>query len=166
MRTSMKRAISLAGAGITAAAAVVVPASAAMAHGDYHGVWTLEAFKVNGTKVNCPGTLPAPPPAPQISCKAGEYLKLKNNYRYKTTMSAFTNAYSTGAYDVIGLDGGHHHKAIVFDSSVDQDDPRAYNLRLQGYGSGIPTKMVISLGVNIGGGKVMKTNMIFRRDAN
>lgn len=148
----------------------ILPATAALADGDYHGVWTLEAYKINGTKVTCPGSLPTPPPAPPIACKAGEYLKLKDNYRYRTTLSAFVKANSTGDFGVIELDGGHHHKGarmhtIVFDSDDANDDPRAYTMRLQGYGSGIPTKMVISIAVGVGGGKVVKTNMVFRRDS-
>ena len=165
MHTSLKRVAAVTGSMIIAASAALVGASTAQADGNYYGAWTLTAYKIDGVKIDCPGKLPLPPPAPAISCKGGETLELKTNYRYKTTLSAFKGNNAKGSFDVIKFSSSNYH-TIVFDSDAEEDDPRAYKLKLQGMGSGSPKKMTVFLGVALGGGKVSTIKMIFRRDAN
>ncbi|MBU6311337.1 MAG: hypothetical protein KGN38_02290 [Actinomycetales bacterium] len=164
MRSSIKRAIGMAGALGVVAGLALLPAQAAQADGSYYGAWTLEAFKIAGKKIDCPGELPFPPPAPPISCKAGETLELRSDYTYKSTLDVFKGALGKGSFDVIKF-ANSSHKTIVFDSNVDTDNPRAYRMKLQGTGSGAPKKMVIFLTYNAPGGEDIKISMILRRDA-
>lgn len=164
MRSSIKRAIGMAGALGVVAGLALLPAQAAQADGSYYGAWTLEAFKIAGQKVDCPGSIPVPPPAPSISCKAGEILELNSDYTYKSTLDVFKSAQGKGNFEVIKF-GNSSHKTIVFDSNVDMDNPRAYRMKLQGTGSGAPKKMVVFLTYNTPGGEDIKISMIFRRDA-
>lgn len=164
MRSSIKRAIGMAGALSVAAGLALLPAQAARADGAYYGAWTLSAFKLNGTTVDCPGKLPLPPPAPPIECKAGTYLELKTNYTYKTNLSAFQGKSSKGQFDVIKF-SADEYSTIIFDSYEAKDDPRSYQMKLQGKTySGGPKKMVIFSSIGVGGGKAITVKMIFRRD--
>lgn len=165
MRMSIKRGVAIAGALGVVAGLALLPAQAAQADGAYYGAWTLEAFKVGGDKVDCPGTLPFPPPAPPISCKAGEILELRSDYTYKSTLDVFRGALGKGNFDVIKF-ANSSRKTIVFDSNSDTDNPRAYRMKLQGIGSGAPKKMVIFLSYNLPSGDRLKVSMILRRDAN
>lgn len=165
MKTAMKRALGASGALALAASAALIPASAAQADGAYYGAWTLTAWKLGGQTVNCPGKLPLPPPAPTIECKGGETLELKSGYRYKTTIPAFRGASGKGDFEVLKFPN-RKSKTIVFDSDDAQDDPRAYQMKLQGYGSGTPKKMVIFMSIGTGAGQDTMIKMIFRRDAN
>jgi hypothetical protein len=161
----MKRALGVGGALALAASVALVPATAAQADGNYYGAWTLTAWKVGGQTVNCPGTLPLPPPAPSISCKSGETLELKSGYRYKTTLDVFRGATGKGDFAIIGF-SDRAHKNIVFDADDAQDDPRAYKIKFQGTGDGAPKKMVIFTSIGTGRGQDTMIKMIFRRDAN
>jgi len=161
----MKRALGVGGALALAASVALVPATAAQADGNYYGAWTLTAWKVGGQTVNCPGTLPLPPPAPSISCKAGEILELKSGYRYKTTLDVFRGATGKGDFAILGF-SDRAHKNIVFDADDAQDDPRAYKIKFQGTGDGAPKKMVIFTSIGTGRGQDTMIKMIFRRDAN
>ena len=165
MHTSLRRVAAIAGALIIAGSGALLGASAAQADGNYYGAWTLEGFKVGKSKVDCPGTVPFPPPAPSISCKAGEYLELKSDYTYKTTLDVFSDGMGKGSFDVIKLANGTA-KTIVFDSNSDTDNPRAYRVKFQGMSSGMPKKMVVFLTYHLPNGKNLKISMIFRRDAN
>ena len=165
MNTTFKRLIGASGAIALAASAALMAAPAAQADGGYHGTWTLESFKIAGQKVNCPGKLPFPPPAPAISCTAGEILELRSDYTYKSTLDVFRGALGKGSFDVVKF-GNSQHKTIVFDSNVDTDNPRAYRMKLQGTGAGAPKKMVIFLAYNTPSGGQTKISMILRRDAN
>ena len=164
MRTAIKRAIGMAGALGVVAGLALLPAQAAQADGNYYGAWTLEAFKIGGQKVDCPGTIPFPPPAPPISCKAGEILELNSDYTYKSTLDVFRSAQGKGNFEVVKF-ANNSHKTIVFDSNVAADNPRAYRMKLQGVGAGAPKKMVIFLTYNLPSGEDLKISMIFRRDA-
>jgi hypothetical protein len=115
--------------------------------------------------VDCPGSLPLPPPAPSISCKGGETLQLKSGYRYKTTLDVFRGATGKGDFDILSF-SDRAHKNIVFDSDDAQDDPRAYKVKFQGTGDGAPKKMVIYTSIGTGRGEDVMIKMIFRRDAN
>ena len=165
MRTSIKRALGTAGALCMVAGLTLLPTQAAQADGAYYGAWTLEAFRIGGDKIACPGELPFPPPAPPISCKAGEILELRSDYTYKSTLDVFRGAMGKGSFDVVKF-GHSSYKTIVFDSNLDTDNPRAYRMKLQGTGAGAPKKMVIFLAYNTPSGKQMKVSMILRRDAN
>lgn len=162
----MKRALGAGGALALAASVALVPATAAQADGNYYGAWTLEAFKIGGQEVKCPGTLPVPPPAPSISCKGGETLELKSDYTYKTTLDVFRGESGKGEFDVIKFSTNKYH-TIIFDSYDVQDDPRSYQVKLQGKTSaGTPKKMVIFTSIGTGAGRQVMVKMIFRRDAN
>ena len=163
MKRSINRLIGASGAAAVLAGSALIAAPAAQADGGYYGTWTLEAFKIGGTTTACPGKLPLPPPAPSISCTAGEILKLNSNYTYKSTLDVFRGALGTGEFDVVKF-GNNKYKTIVFDSDVATDNPRAYRLKLQGTGAGAPTKMVIFLSIGTPQGDVM-VKMILRRDA-
>lgn len=166
MNTAMKRALGAGGALALAASVALVPATAAQADGNYYGAWTLEAFKIGGQEVKCPGTLPVPPPAPSISCKGGETLELKSDYTYKTTLDVFRGESGKGEFDVIKFSTNKYH-TIIFDSYDVQDDPRSYQVKLQGKTSaGTPKKMVIFTSIGTGAGRQVMVKMIFRRDAN
>lgn len=166
MHTALKRAAAITGSLIIASGGILLGASAAQADGNYYGAWTLEAWKLGGTKIDCPGSLPLPPPAPAISCKGGEYLELKSNYRYKTNLEIFSALLlSKGNYGTIELPNAAS-RTIVFDADGDTNDPRAYQMKLQGTGQGAPKKMKIYVSVGMGGGKTVKVQMVFRRDAN
>ena len=164
MRTSLKRTAAIAGTLIVAASAALIGAQGAQADGNYYGAWTLEGWNFGGKRIDCPGSLPLPPPAPTISCKAGEVLELKTNYRFKSTFK-FAGDNSAGGFDVIKIKGSKY-KTIVFDPDTATNDPRAYQLKLQGTGSGAPKKMVIFLGYVGPNGNEKTVKMIFRRDAN
>ncbi|MBM3687319.1 MAG: hypothetical protein FJW85_10005 [Actinobacteria bacterium] len=164
MTSTIKRLVgALSAVAFTAGAALIV-APAAQADGGYYGAWTLEAFKINGDRINCPGTLPFPPPAPPISCTAGEILQLRSDYTYKSTLDVFKGAMGKGSFEVIKF-ANSNHKTIVFDSNLDTDNPRAYRMKLQGTGAGAPKKMVILLAYNTPSGGQTKVSMILRRDA-
>ncbi|MEY4171534.1 MAG: hypothetical protein RLZ94_2607 [Actinomycetota bacterium] len=165
MNSTLKRLIGASGAAAVVAGAALITAPGAQADGGYYGAWTLEAFKIAGKRVDCPGTLPFPPPAPAISCTAGEVLELRSDYTYKSTLDVFRGALGKGNFDVVKF-GNSHHKTIVFDSNVDTDNPRAYRMKLQGTGAGAPKKMVIFLAYNTPSGGQTKVSMILRRDAN
>lgn len=164
MKSSIKRLIGASGAAAVIAGAALAAAPAAQADGNYYGAWTLEAFKIADTKVECPGKIPFPPPAPSISCKAGEVLELRSDYTYSSTLDVFRGAQGKGSFDVVKFDNSKY-KTIVFDSNVATDNPRAYRMKLQGTGSGAPKKMVIFLAYNTPSGKDLKISMILRRDA-
>lgn len=165
MRTSLKRAIGAAGALGVVAGLALLPAQAAQADGGYYGAWTLEAFKINGKVVNCPGSLPLPPPAPPISCKAGETLDLMSDYTYKTTLDVFRGKSGKGEFEVIKFSTNKYH-TIIFDSYDVKDDPRSYQVKFQGQtAAGTPKKMVVFSSIGIGGGDEIMVKMIFRRDA-
>lgn len=165
MNSTFKRLIGASGAITLAASAALMASPAAQADGGYYGAWTLESFKIAGQKVNCPGELPFPPPAPPISCTAGEILELRSDYTYKSTLDVFRGELGKGSFDVVKF-GNSPHKTIVFDSNVDMDNPRAYRMKLQGTGAGAPKKMVIFLAYNTPSGGQTKISMILRRDAN
>jgi hypothetical protein len=160
MKKAMKRALGAGGALALAASAVLIPAAAAQADGNYYGAWTLTAWKLNGKTIECPGRVPLPPPAPSISCKAGETLELKSGYRYKSTIANFSHK---GAFEVLKFPKSASH-TIVFDADDESDDPRAYQMKLQGAGSGTPKKMVIFLSTGRAGAETT-IKMILRRDA-
>ena len=69
-----------------------------------------------------------------------------------------------GSFEVIKF-ANSNHKTIVFDSTLDTDNPRAYRMKLQGTGAGAPKKMVIFLAFTTPSGKSQKVSMILRRDA-
>ena len=166
MNTAMKRALGVGGALALAASVALVPATAAQADGNYYGAWTLTAWKIGGQTVNCPGTLPLPPPAPSISCKAGETLELKSDYTYKTTLDVFRGKSGKGDFEVIKFSTNKYH-TIIFDSYDVQDDPRSYQVKFQGTTSaGTPKKMVVFTSIGTGRGEEIMIKMIFRRDAN
>lgn len=165
MNSTIRRLLGVTSAAAFVAGAALMAAPAAQADGGYYGAWTLESFKIAGQKVNCPGKLPFPPPAPPISCKAGEILELRSDYTYKSTLDVFRGALGKGSFDVVKF-GNSNHKTIVFDSNVDTDNPRAYRMKLQGTGAGAPKKMVIFLAYNTPSGDQLKVSMILRRDAN
>ncbi len=165
MNSTIRRLLGVTSAAAFVAGAALMAAPAAQADGGYYGAWTLESFKIAGQKVNCPGKLPFPPPAPSISCKAGEILELRSDYTYKSTLDVFRGALGKGSFDVVKF-GNSNHKTIVFDSNVDTDNPRAYRMKLQGTGAGAPKKMVIFLAYNTPSGDQLKVSMILRRDAN
>lgn len=160
MKKTMKRALGAGGALALAASAVLIPATAAQADGNYYGAWTLTAWKLNGKTIECPGSLPLPPPAPAVECKGGEYVKLKSNYRYKTNINVLGRQQRSGSFEVLKFPSAAN-PTIVLDSDVDADDPRAYQFKLKGSGSGLPKKLVIW---STEGGITLK--MILRRDAN
>ena len=164
MNSTIKRLIGASGAAAFVAGAALMAAPAAQADGGYYGAWTLESFKIAGQTVKCPGKLPFPPPAPAISCTAGEVLELRSDYTYKSTLDVFRGALGKGYFDVVKF-GNSKHKTIVFDSDVDTDNPRAYRMKLQGTGAGAPKKMVIFLAYNNPSGGQTKISMILRRDA-
>jgi hypothetical protein len=164
MNSTIKRLIGASGAAAVVAGAALMAAPAAQADGGYYGAWTLEAFKIDGKRIDCPGTLPFPPPAPPISCKAGEVLELRSDYTYKSTLDVFKGALGKGNFDVVKF-GNSKHKTIVFDSNADTDNPRAYRMKLQGTGAGAPKKMVIFLAYSTPSGKDVRISMILRRDA-
>lgn len=165
MKRSIKQLIGASGAAAVLAGSALIAAPAAQADGGYYGTWTLEAFKIGGTTIDCPGKLPFPPPAPSISCTAGEILKLNSDYTYKSTLDVFRGALGKGEFDVINF-GNNKYKTIVFDSNVAADNPRAYRMKLQGTGDGSPKKLVIFLAFDLPSGDNVKISMIFRRDAN
>jgi hypothetical protein len=164
MQRTIKRAIGAAGAIAVMAGGALIAAPAAQADGQYYGAWTLTAWKIDGTVIKCPGKLPLPPPAPPIECKGGEMLELKSGYRYKTNIPAFKGEYSKGDFTVFSFPN-RDYRHVVFDSDDAQDDPRAYKMKLQGTGDGLPKKMVIWLSVGRPGGEDITVKMIFRRDA-
>ena len=166
MHSTLKRAAAVTGSLIIAASATLVGASAAHADGTYYGAWTLTAWKLGSKTIECPGSLPLPPPAPAISCKGGEYLELKTNYRYKTNLAIFSrNLLSKGDFATVELPNAAS-RTIVFDADGDDNDPRAYQIKFSGSSSGMPTKMVIYTAVGVAAGKSMMVKMIFHRDAN
>lgn len=165
MNSTLKRLIGASGAAAVVAGAALMAAPAAQADGGYYGTWTLTAWKLGNQTVDCPGSLPLPPPAPSISCKGGETLQLKSGYRYKTTLDVFRGATGKGDFEIIGF-SDRAHKNIVFDSDDAQDDPRAYKVKFQGTGDGAPKKMVIYTSIGTGRGEDVMIKMIFRRDAN
>ena len=78
----------------TAAIALTViaaPTSTAAPKPDrsYIGTWELASWNIDGTTVDCPGTLSLPAPAPPIECSDGQFLKLAKNARYTTNVSVF-----------------------------------------------------------------------------
>ena len=165
MNSTLKRLIGAAGAAAVVAGSALVAAPAAQADGGYYGAWTLEAFKIGGEEVKCPGKLPVPPPAPSISCKGGETLELKSDYTYKTTLDVFRGESGKGEFEVIKFSTNKYH-TIIFDSYDVQDDPRSYQVKFQGTTSaGTPKKMVVFTTVGMGPGRDVTVKMIFRRDA-
>jgi hypothetical protein len=165
MNSSLKRLIGATGAAAVVAGAALVAAPAAQADGNYYGAWTLDAFKIAGQQVKCPGKLPVPPPAPSISCKGGETLELKSDYTYKTTLDVFRGESGKGEFEVIKFSTNKYH-TIIFDSYDVQDDPRSYQVKFQGKTSaGTPKKMVVFTSIGMGPGEPVMVKMIFRRDA-
>ena len=166
MRTSLKRAAALTGTLVIAAGAALLGASAAQADGNYYGAWTLTAFKINKTTIECPGSLPVPPPAPPISCKAGQYLELNDDYTYKTNLQIFSRRnLDKGDFATVQI-GNSPNESIVFVANGADNDPRAYQMKFAGNGSGMPKKMVIFTGMEDANGKTTTVKMVFRRDAN
>lgn len=154
--------------GVSAAVAVIaggalVAAPAAQADGGYYGEWTLTAWKLGKQKIDCPGSLPLPPPAPTIECKGGETLTLKPGYRYATTIPAFEGSSGSGYFATV-MFPGNTVETIVFDSDDAKDDPRAYQMKLTGMSSGMANKMVIFVSVGTGRGEDTMIKMIFRRN--
>lgn len=160
MNSTIKRLLGASGAAAVLAGAALVAAPAAQADGNYYGAWTLTAWKLDGKTIECPGKLPLPPPAPQIGCKSGEVLELKSGYRYKSTIANFSHK---GAFEVLKFPKSSS-QTIVFDGDDESDDPRAYQMKLQGAGDGTPKKMVIFLSTGRAGSETT-IKMIFRRDA-
>ena len=165
MNSTIKRLIGASGAAAVLAGAALVAAPAAQADGNYYGAWSLTAWKLNGKTIECPGKLPVPPPAPSIECSGDEYIELKSGYTYKTNLEVFGRfLLNKGDFDIITFPQSSK-KTIVFDAKGDENDPRAYRVKFQGAGSGMPTKMVIFSSTGRPGSETM-VKMIFRRDAN
>ena len=165
MNSTIRRLLGVTSAAAFVAGAALMAAPAAQADGGYYGAWTLEAFKIGGQQVKCPGTLPVPPPAPSISCKGGEMLELKSDYTYKTTLDVFRGESGKGEFEVIKFSTNKYH-TIVFDSYDVKDDPRSYQVKFQGKTSaGTPKKMVVFSSIGTGRGEPILVKMIFRRDA-
>jgi hypothetical protein len=158
MNSTFRRLVGVSAAAVVIAGSALVAAPAAQADGSYYGEWTLTTWKLGKERIDCPGSLPLPPPAPTIECKGGETLTLKPGYRYETTIPAFEGSFGTGYFATLKFPGAKA-KTIVFDSDDAKDDPRAYQMKLIGMSSGTANKMVIFLAV--GSGPVIK--MIFRR---
>jgi hypothetical protein len=164
MSLTLRRVVATAGATALIAGAAIVAAPPAQADGGYYGSWTLAAVKIAGDRVDCPGTLPFPPPTPPISCTAGATLQLRSDYTYKSTLpTVFRGARGKGSFDVVKLVKGSS-KTIVFESNVDTQNPRAYRMKLQGTRDGTPKKMVIFLTYNTPSGEDLKISMILHRD--
>ena len=165
MRKALKRALGATGAIAVVAGAALLPATAAQADGNYYGAWTLDAFKIGGQEITCPGKLPVPPPAPSIACKGGETLELKSDYTYRTTLDVFRGESGKGEFEVIKFSTNKYH-TIIFDSYDVKDDPRSYQVKFQGTTSaGTPKKMVVFTSIGTGRGEATLVKMIFRRDA-
>lgn len=165
MYSTLKRLIGATGAAAVVAGAALMAAPAAQADGGYYGTWTLEAFKVGSQTIDCPGKLPFPPPAPSISCTAGETLKLKSDYTYKTTLEVFRGESGKGEFEVIKFSTNKYHTMII-DSYDVQDDPRSFQVKFQGKTSaGTPKKMVLSRSALSVSGEAITVKLIFRRDA-
>ena len=165
MNSTIKRLVGASGAAAVVAGAALMAAPAAQADGNYYGAWTLTAWKIDGKKIDCPGKLPVPPPAPPIECKGGEYLELKSDYHYKTNLEIFgTYLLNKGDFDITKFPHSKY-KTIIFDAPGDENDPRAYQVKFQGTSSGAPKKMVVFVSMATGGGKTTTVKMIFRRDA-
>lgn len=165
MKSSVRRMVTGSGTLLIAAAVVLLPAQAAQADAAYYGAWELTGWKIGSTKIDCPGTLPLPAPAPAIQCKGGEVLELRSNYRYSTNLEIFGDALlSRGAYATVRFPGSTV-KTVIFDADGTTDDPRAYKMKLQGTSSGMPTKMKIFISVGAPGGGDTPIKMIFRRDS-
>lgn len=165
MNSTIKRLIGASGAAAIVAGAALMAAPAAQADGNYYGAWTLTAWKLGTKEIKCPGKLPLPAPAPTIECKGGETLDLMPGYTYKTTLPAFRGSSGKGEFDVIKFSTNKYH-TIIFDSYDAKDDPRSYQMKLQGKTvSGAPKKMVIFTSVGTGRGEDTMIKMIFRRDA-
>ena len=163
MRTSLKRALTATGALVLAAGAVLLPASAAQAHGDYYGKWKLTAWRIGGVTIPCPGKLEIPPPAPSISCDDKEKLVLRTNYRYAATLKVLTRLdEETGDFKVTKFPSSVN-KVIVFDPNSDGTNPRAYRLQLIGTKAGTPNKMKIYLATTNRDGSKSTAAMIFTR---
>ncbi|MGI9196461.1 MAG: hypothetical protein ACR2KE_03265 [Candidatus Nanopelagicales bacterium] len=164
MKSSLKRLLGAAGATAVVAGIALVPATAAHADGTYYGAWSLEAFKINKTTIKCPGSLPVPPPAPPVSCKAGQYLELNTDYTYKTNLQIFSSRnLDKGDFATLKI-GNSPHQSIVFVANGADNDPRAYQVKFSGMSSGMPTKMVIFTGMEDRDGKTTTVKMVFRRD--
>ena len=165
MNSTIKRLIGASGAIALAAGAALIAAPAAQADGGYYGAWTLTGWKIGDVKIACPGSLPLPPPAPPLECKAGEILELKSNYRYKTNLEIFGDRLLSKGYFATTKFPKSKYKTITFDADGAVDDPRSYQMKLQGTGAGAPKKMVIFVSIGTGGGEDTMVKMIFRRDA-
>jgi hypothetical protein len=68
MKQASRRVLCVTSAVAAAAGLLLASSPAALADGGYYGTWTLTAWKLNGTQIDCPGKLPVPPPAPSIEC--------------------------------------------------------------------------------------------------
>lgn len=161
----MKRAGIRTFIAVTAVALLVsaAPVASAAPQSDrsYVGTWELAAWSVDGTTVDCPGTLPAPPPAPSLECSDGQFLKLTKNSRYTTNLSVFRSMKNpTGDYGVVKL-ANSPTRTIVFYSDAPRADPRAYNLKMRKDAEGRAT-MVISLELSVTPDKDSYVEMIFR----
>ncbi len=165
MNATIKRVIGASAAAAVVAGSALLGAPTAQGSGNYYGAWTLTAWKIDGEVIDCPGTLPLPPPAPSVECKGGEVLELKSNYRYRTNLAVFGRYLTNrGSFDIIKF-AGAKSKTIIFDADGVENDPRAYQVKFQGMSSGAPQKMVIYVEVSTGGGEATMIKMIFRRDA-
>jgi hypothetical protein len=166
---NMKKAVMSAMVATGAVALTVSLAPMAMADPQsdrsYYGTWELKAWNVDGTEITCPGTLPAPPPAPAIECKGGEFLKLTKGSRYRSNLSVFqSQKHPKGDFGILKL-ANSPTRTIVFYSDSTRADPRAYNLEMRKDAGGRDS-MVISLEFSAGPERDTTIEMLFSRKAN
>ena len=162
MASTLRRVIAAAGTTALIAGAAIVVAPAAHADGDYYGTWTLTAIRADAQKVKCEG------PEAEGVCPGGQTLTLKSNYRFKASaflaqMMWLTAKGSRKGSFATPVIPHTEQQVLVIQSDRGQIMPlgSAWQIELEGYRSGSPTKMVLTLQTGFG-----EYTLILRRDAN
>jgi len=140
MTSTRRRLISAAAATAVAAGASLSGAAAAQADGDYYGTWTLATVKVGSEVQKCDGL-----PGEKDKCPAGMIMRLKQNYRYASTVKGFDIILMHGKGNFVTTtvpQTGSH--AIVFNVDEYPTYLRAWKVTLHGGRHGAPHKMVLS----------------------